>query len=73
MEFGLYASLYSTEMKGVYCFMNIYGPYLDRVRFWNNLLSLDCLKSARMIFGEILISLWVVWKFGVLRLGWITD
>ena len=31
--------------------MNIYGPCLDRVRFWNNLLSLDCLKYARMIFG----------------------
>ena len=32
MDFGLSASLYSIEMKEVYCFMNIYGPYLDRVR-----------------------------------------
>ena len=51
MESGLSASLYSIEMKEVYCFMNIYGPYLDRVRFWNNLLSLDCLLPVRLIFG----------------------
>ena len=51
MDSGLFASLYSIEMKEVLCFMNIYGPYLDRVRFWNNLLSLDCLKTSRLIFG----------------------
>ena len=32
--------------------MNIYGPYLDRVRFWNNLLSLECLKTIRFDIGE---------------------
>ena len=52
VDFDLFASLYSIEMKDVYCFMNIYGPYLDRVGFWNKLLSLDCLKSARLILGE---------------------
>ena len=26
MDSGLFASLYSIEMKEVYCFMNIYGP-----------------------------------------------
>ena len=31
--------------------MNICGPYLDRERFWNNILSLDCLKTSRLIFG----------------------
>ena len=33
VDSGLFASLYSIEMKEVFCFMNIYGPYLDRVRF----------------------------------------
>ena len=51
VDSGLFASLYSIEMKEVFCFMNIYGPYLDRVRFWNNLLSLECLKTTRLIFG----------------------
>ena len=31
--------------------MNIYGPYLDRERFWSNIFSLDCLKNSRMIIG----------------------
>ena len=36
VDSGLFASLYIIEMKEVFYFMNIYGPYLDRVRFWNN-------------------------------------
>ena len=51
VDSGLFASMYSIEMKEVFCFMNIYGPYLDRVRFWNNLLSLECLKTSILIFG----------------------
>ena len=51
MESGLFASLFSIEMKESFCFMNIYGPYLDRERFWNNIFSLDCLKNSRLIFG----------------------
>ena len=51
VDSGLFASLYSIEMKEVFYFMNIYGPYLDRVRFWNNLLSLECIKTTRLIFG----------------------
>ena len=52
VDSGLFASLYSIEMKELFYFMNIYGPYLDRVRSWNNLLSLECLKTTRLIFGE---------------------
>ena len=51
VDSGLFASLYYIEMKEVFYFMNIYGPYLDRVSFWNNLLSLECLKTTRLIFG----------------------
>ena len=51
VDSGLFASLYSLEMKEDFCFMNIYGPYLDRERFWNNIFSLDCLKKSRLIFG----------------------
>ena len=31
--------------------MNIYGPYLDKERFWNNIFSLDCLKNSKLIIG----------------------
>ena len=33
---GLCASLYSIELKEALCFVNVYGPYLDRERYWNN-------------------------------------
>ena len=51
MESGLFASLFSIEMKESFCFMNIYGPYLDRERFWNNIFSLNCLKNSKLIIG----------------------
>ena len=53
VESGLFASLFSIEMKESFCFMNIYGPYLDRERFWNNIFSLDCLKNSKLIIGGI--------------------
>ena len=66
VDSGLFASLYSIEMKEVLCFMNIYGPYLDRVRFWNNLLSLECLKTTRLIFGgDLNFSLGCLESWGV--------
>ena len=54
VDSGLFASLYSIEMKKVFCFMNIYGPYLDRVRFWNPI-------WIGLGFGTIF-SLWNVLK-----------
>ena len=44
-ESGLFASLFSIEMKEDLCFMNICVPYLYRERFWNNIFSLDCFTS----------------------------
>ena len=51
MESGLCVSLYSTELKMELCFVNVYGPYVERERFWNNLLDLECLKYAKLILG----------------------
>ena len=53
MASGLFVSLFAIEMKEYFLFMNIYGPYLDKERFWNNIFSLDCLKNSRLIFGGI--------------------
>ena len=33
------------------CFVNLYGPYVDRERFWNNIFTLDGLMCDKMIFG----------------------
>ena len=33
------------------CFMNLYGPYLYRELFWNNLLKLECFRYPKLIFG----------------------
>ena len=38
--------------------MNIYGPYLYRERFWNNIFSLDCLKICRLfLVGDLNFSM----------------
>ena len=49
--FGLCVSLFSTELKVDLCFVNVYGPYVERETFWNNLLDLECLKCAKLILG----------------------
>ena len=33
------------------CFLNLYGPYVDREVFWSNLVSLDCFKNSALIMG----------------------
>ena len=48
---GLCTSLYYVELKVVFCFINLYGPYADRERFWKNISSLECLKNTNIIFG----------------------
>ena len=48
---GLCVSLFSIELKMNFCFLNLYGPYVDREVFWSNLVSLDCFKSSALIFG----------------------
>ena len=51
MESGLCVSLYSTEIQMEICFVNIYGPYVDKEGYWNNLLDFICARCTRIIFG----------------------
>ena len=48
---GLCASLFSIELNLDVCLANIYGPYIDIVSFWNNLMDLDCIKCEKLILG----------------------
>ena len=48
---GLCVSLFSIELNMDLCFVNIYGPYVERERFWINILDLDCLKCEKLILG----------------------
>ena len=51
MGSSLCASIYSIELKMALCCVNLYGPYVDRERFWINLFKMDCLKSSKLILG----------------------
>ena len=51
MGSGLCASVFSIELNMEVCFVNIYGPYIDREDFWNFLLKLNCLKCDKLILG----------------------
>ena len=33
------------------CFINLYGPYIDREVFWNNLSVMDCFICPYLVFG----------------------
>ena len=47
----LSASLYSIELKMALCCVNLYGPYVDRERFWINMFKIECIKSSKLILG----------------------
>ena len=51
MDLGLCVSLYSTEIQMEICFVKIYGPYVDREGYWNNLLDFISTNCTRIIFG----------------------
>ena len=51
MVSGLCVSLYSIELHEDICFVNIYGPYVERESFWNNFLSMECLNSSKLVLG----------------------
>ena len=54
----LCASFSSIELNLDVCLANIYGPYIDREVFWNNLMDLDCLKCEKLILeGDLNFSL----------------
>ena len=48
---GIMCSLYSTELQMDICFINIYGPYVDREGFWYNLLDFISINYTKIIFG----------------------
>ena len=51
MDSGLCVSLYSTELKLELCFFNVYGPYVEREGFWDNLLDFVSFNCTKIIFG----------------------
>ena len=51
MFFGLCVVLYSIELQLDLCFINLYGPYIDKEAFWNNLLVMECFKCPKLVFG----------------------
>ena len=58
MDSRLCISLYSIELKEYFCFVNAYGPYVERERSSNNLFEFECLKSSKLILdGDLNFSL----------------
>ena len=51
MDSGLCVAFYSIELKMELCFFNVYGPYVEREGFWNNLLDFVSLNFSKIIFG----------------------
>ena len=51
LESGLCVTLYSIEIQLEFCFLNIYGPYVEREGFWNNLLEFMSTICTKIIFG----------------------
>ena len=50
MDSRLCVSLYSTELKLELCFFNVYGPYVEREGFWNNLLDFVSFNCTQYYF-----------------------
>ena len=48
---GLCASLFSFELNLDICVVNIYGPFIDRERYWRNIFDLLCHKGEKLILG----------------------
>ena len=48
---GVCDVLYSIESQLDLCFINLYGPYIDREVFWNNLLVMECFRCPKLVFG----------------------
>ena len=53
---GLGVSLYSIQPKMPLSFVNVYDPYLERERFWNNPFSNECIEKSNLILGRDLNS-----------------
>ena len=51
MESALCIAIYSIELQMEICFINIYGPYVEREGFCNNLLDFMSANCTKIIFG----------------------
>jgi len=51
MESVLGCSLSSTDIGEEITLLNTYGPYQDRIPFWENLFKKDCFKGNSVIIG----------------------
>ena len=47
--FGLGVVLLPQELGKEFMFINLYGPYYNKVDFWEDLLSKKCLDSVNLI------------------------
>ena len=51
MELVLGCTLTSTDIGEEITLLNIYGPYQDRIPFWEALFNKDCIKGNSVILG----------------------
>lgn len=51
LESGLGISISVPELEEVFQILNIYGPYQNRVLFWDNLLNKSFMKGSSVIIG----------------------
>lgn len=66
---GLGLEVWEAQVGRMITILNIYGPYLNRVGFWDSLLSMDLFSGQDVILGGgILISLWDLRNSGDLGL-----
>ena len=51
LESKLGISLFSIDLGNELLFLNVYGPYFDRVEFWDNMFPKGCFASKYLILG----------------------
>ena len=51
MSSGLCVVLHSFDLHLDLCFINLYGPYIDREVLWNNLSTMDCFSYPNLVVG----------------------
>jgi len=57
MESVIGCSLSSLDIGETFTLLNIYGPYQNRIPFWENIFSNDCFKGPVIIGGDLNFSL----------------
>jgi hypothetical protein len=49
LHLGLFLEVECKELDWSFLFLNVYGPYVDRVQFWNRIFASRVLKSDTLI------------------------